>query len=180
MLVVLFFICCLCVQIRPGLGLDETFYAWTVSVYGIGELLFALAFAVAVKVLRVKSVTLFGLLCIIVGSVVYGLASTGWMVIVGRFLQGAFLGGQSTLMRIYLGETSNIAIEMKGEDPRRSQIKNINFLISFGMGTTAIAIGPGTAAHNKVSAVFVFVATAVCHFDKYQMPILLQNVCTLY
>ena len=68
-------------------------------------------------------------------------------------------------MRIYLGETSNVAIGMKGEDPRRSQIKNINFLISFGVGTTAIAIGPGTLAHNKVSAVFVFVATTVSHFD---------------
>ena len=165
MLVVLFFICYLCVQIRPGLGLDEKFYAWTVSVYGIGELLFALVFAVAVKVVRVKLVTLFGLLCVIVGSVVYGLASAGWMVIVGRFLQGAFLGGQSTLMRIYLGETSNVAIGIKGEDPRRSQIKNINFLISFGVGTTAIAIGPGTPTHNKVSAVFVFVATTASHFD---------------
>ena len=152
-------------QIRPGLGLDEKFYAWAVSVYGIGELLSALAFALAVKVIRVKLVTLFGLLCVIVGSVVYGLASAGWMVLLGRFLQGTFLGGQSTLMRIYLGETSNLAIGMKGEDPRRSQIKNINFLISFGAGTTAVAVGPGTPAQNNVLAVFVFVATTVSHFD---------------
>lgn len=139
-------------QIRPGLGLDETFYAWAVSVYSIGELLFALAFAVALKYLRVKVVTLIGLLCIIVGSTIYGLASAGWMVIVGRFLQGAFLGGQSTLMRIYLGETSNIVIEIKGEDPLKSQIKNTNFIISFGLGTTAVAVGPGTPAHNTALA----------------------------
>ena len=132
-------------QIRPGLGLGETFYAWAVSAYSIGELLFALAFAVAVKYFRVKSVTLIGLLCIIVGSVIYGFASAGWMVIVGRFLQGAFLGGQSALLRIYLGETSNIAIEMKGEDPLKSQIKNTNFLLSFGLGSIAVATGPGAS-----------------------------------
>ena len=131
------------VQIRPGLGLDETFYAWAVSAYSIGELLFALAFAAAVKYFRVKTMTLIGLLCIIVGSAVYGSASAGWMVIVGRFLQGAYFGGQSALLRIYLGETSNIAIGIKGEDPLRSQIKNTNFLIAFGFGSIATASGPG-------------------------------------
>lgn len=143
---------CVYVQIRPGLGLSETFYAWAVSTFGIGELLFALAFGVAVKYLRVKSVALFGLFCIIVGSAIYGSASAGWMVIVGRFLQGAFFGGQSTLMRIYIGETSNIAIGIMGEDPLKSQIKNTNFLIYFGVGTTAVAIGPGIPAHNTTSA----------------------------
>ena len=130
-------------QIRPGLGLDEPFYAWAVSVYGIGELLCALAFAVALKYFRAKSLTLLGLLFVIVGSTIYGSASAGWMVIVGRFLQGAFLGGQSALLRVYLGETSNIAIALKGEDPLKSQIKNTNFVITFGFASIAVAVGPG-------------------------------------
>ena len=136
-------------QIRPGLGLDEPFYAWAVSVYGIGELLCALAFAVALKYFRAKSLTLLGLLFVIVGSTIYGSASAGWMVIVGRFLQGAFLGGQSALLRVYLGETSNIAIALKGEDPLKSQIKNTNFVITFGLATTAISAGPGMFACSQ-------------------------------
>ena len=130
-------------QIRPGFGLDETFYAWAVSVFNIGELLFALIFAVALKYFRAKSLSVFGLLCIIIGSVIYGSASAGWMVIVGRFLQGAFLGGQATIMRIYFGETSNTAIALKGEDPLKSQIKNTNFVITFGFASIAVAVGPG-------------------------------------
>ena len=137
-------------QIRPGLGLDESFYAWSVSAFSIGELLFALAFAVAVKYFRVKSVTIVGLLCVIVGSAVYGSALAGWMVIVGRFLQGAFFGGQSALLRIYLGETSNIAIKIKGEDPLKSQIKNTNFLVSFSLASIATASGPGTPAPTLI------------------------------
>ena len=136
-------------QIRPGFGLDETFYAWAVSVFNIGELLFALIFAVALKYFRAKSLSVFGLLCIIIGSVIYGSASAGWMVIVGRFLQGAFLGGQATIMRIYFGETSNTAIALKGEDPLKSQIKNTNFVITFGLATTAISAGPGMFACSQ-------------------------------
>ena len=129
--------------------MDEPFYAWAVSVYGIGELLCALAFAVALKYFRAKSLTLLGLLFVIVGSTIYGSASAGWMVIVGRFLQGAFLGGQSALLRVYLGETSNIAIALKGEDPLKSQIKNTNFVITFGLATTAISAGPGMFACSQ-------------------------------
>ena len=130
--------------------MDEDFYAWSVSIMSIGELLSAISFALAVKRLQVKILAVFGLCCNLTGSVMYGTAGSGWMVLVARFLQGIFMGGQSTLLRLYLGETSNLAIKLKKENPGKSQIKNTNFLLTFGLGTLSLAAGPGrTVLCNK-------------------------------
>ena len=130
-------------QIRPGLGLDETFYSWAIAVYSIGELVTCLVFAMAAKYTSIKFLCCAKLGFLILGSVLYGSAHSGWMVIVGRFLQGSFLGAISFIMRVYLGETANLAIKLKCEDPKKSQIKNTLFVVGFGMGTLSVGVGPG-------------------------------------
>ena len=84
-----------------------------------------------------------GLLLLVIGGLFYAVAQYGWMVLVGRFLQGLHLGGQSTLLRIYIGETSNTVRDILGEDPEKSQLKNTNFLMGFALGTIGLAVGPG-------------------------------------
>ena len=90
-----------------------------------------------------KHLMMFGLLLLVVGGLFYAVAQYGWMVLVGRLLQGLHLGGQSTLLRIYLGETCNTVRDILGEDPEKSQLKNTNFLIGFALGTIGLAVGPG-------------------------------------
>ena len=85
----------------------------------------------------------FGLLLLVTGGLFYAVAQYGWMVLVGRFLQGLYFGAQSTLMRIYIGETSNTVRDMLGEDFEKSQLKNTNFLLSLIMGMVGVASGPG-------------------------------------
>ena len=130
-------------QTQPGLGLDETYYAWIVAAYSIGEFFSALAFSVAANYFKVKNLMMTVTFSLLVGSLLYGTGVSGWMLVVGRCLQGVYSGGGSTLFRIYIGETSNMAMELKGEDKSKSQLKNTNFFIAFGFGTLATGLGPG-------------------------------------
>jgi len=84
-----------------------------------------------------------GLLLLLIGGLFYGVADYGWMVLVGRFCHGIHFGAQSTLLRIYIGETSNTVRDILKEDPEKSQLKNTNFLIGFILGTIGFAYGPG-------------------------------------
>ena len=132
-------------QIRPGLGLNEDFYAWSVAIFSIGELLTALSLAFATKIFPIKYLMVITQLSIIIGGLVYGFAVAGWMVMMGRFLQGIFQGGMATIMRLYIGESTNLVISLKKEDPSKSQIKNTTFLFSFISATLGVAIGPGNS-----------------------------------
>ena len=113
-----------------------------VAVFSIGELFSALGVGVLAKYFRIKTLMLGCILSLLVGSLLYGTGVHGAMLIVGRILQGVYSGGGSTLMRMYIGETSNIAVSLKGEDTK-SQIKNTNFFLTFGLGTLGTAVGPG-------------------------------------
>jgi len=93
--------------------------------------------------IKLKHLMLSGLLLLVTGGLFYAVAQYGWMVLVGRFLQGLHLGAQSSLLRIYIGETSNTVRDILGEDPEKSQLKNTNFLIGFALGTIGLVVGPG-------------------------------------
>ena len=107
-----------------------------------------------------------GLLLLVTGGLFYAVAQYGWMVLVGRFLQGLHLGAHSTLLRIYIGETSNTVRDKLGEDPEKSQLKNTNFLLSFIMGTIGLASGPGVYAIVR-ACVCMYVCVYLC---KYAIP----------
>ena len=120
------------------------FYSLTIAVFSIGELIASLIFSgLSSWHIKLKHLMLAGLLLLVIGGLFYGVAEYGWMVLVGRFLQGVHLGGQSTLLRIYIGETTNTVRDILGEDPEKSQLKNVTFLVNFILGTLGIAFGPG-------------------------------------
>ena len=91
-----------------------------------------------------------GLAILVIGGLFYGTAEYGWMVLVGRLCHGIHFGVQSTLLRIYIGETSNTVRDMLKEDPEKSQLKNTNFLIGFILGTVGFAYGPGECCASCV------------------------------
>jgi MFS family permease len=134
------------VNVRSGLGLGETYYAWIVASFSIGEFFSALAFGVLAKYLKIKTLMLTATFSLLLGSLLYGIGAAGEMLIVGRILQGVHFGGGSALLRIYIGETSNIAVKLKGEDKAKSQIKNTNFFLTFSLATLGVSVGPGSAA----------------------------------
>ena len=126
------------------MGESETYYSVSIGIFSIGELIASLVFAVLSSWhIKLKHLMMFGLLLLVIGGLFYAVAQYGWMVLVGRFLQGLHLGGQSTLLRIYIGETSNTVRDILGESPEKSQLKNTNFLIGFALGTIGLAVGPG-------------------------------------
>ena len=131
------------------MGESETYYSVSIGIFSIGELIASLVFAALSSWhIKLKHLMMFGLLLLVTGGLFYAVAQYGWMVLVGRFLQGLHLGGQSTLLRIYIGETSNTVRDILGEDPEKSQLKNTNFLIGFALGTIGLAVGPGKLTHN--------------------------------
>ena len=128
----------------PGLQENEVFYSITIAIFSIGELIASLVFsALSSWHIKLKHLMMFGLLLLVIGGLFYAVAQYGWMILVGRLLQGLHLGAHSALLRIYIGETSNTVRDILGEDPEKSQLKNTNFLLSFIMGMIGLATGPG-------------------------------------
>ena len=59
-------------------------------------------------------------------------------------LIGLFQGAQQTLWRLYIAETSGVAIKLLPVEMReKSTLKYTNFFLSFATATTSIAAGPG-------------------------------------
>ncbi len=57
---------------------------------------------------------------------------------------GIYQGGQMTIFRTYLGETSTTVTAMlPAEKQAKSTIKYTNFFLAFGVITMSIAVGPG-------------------------------------
>ena len=99
------------------------------------------------KYLKIKTLMLTATFSLLLGSLLYGIGAAGEMLIVGRILQGVHFGGGSALLRIYIGETSNIAVKLKGEDKAKSQIKNTNFFLTFSLATLGVSVGPGGCSY---------------------------------
>jgi MFS family permease len=129
-------------DIRPGLGLSETFYSWSVSVYPIGEVVTGIIFSISAKYTSIKSLCCVDSLLLTLGGVFYGSAVNGPMVLLARICQGSFIGGLSLIVRVYLGETTNIAMKLKNEDTKKSQLKNSVFIIVFGISAVSVGLGP--------------------------------------
>ena len=72
----------------------------------------------------------------------------------GRFCVGLFQGGQMTILRAYIGETSNTVIAMlPPEKQKKSTIKYTNFFLVFTMSTLCNAIGPGKPISKAVKLI---------------------------
>ena len=65
-------------------------------------------------------------------------------ILAGRLLVGVYQGGQMTILRTYLGETSTSVTAMLPPEKRKnSTIKYTNFFFAFSVATVCVAIGPG-------------------------------------
>jgi len=85
-------------QVTPGLGGSEFFYSWVVTAYSIGEVTFGFVYAYLFNAVPYTYIFLSLIMSYILGSLLYAVASRGWMIWVARFLVG---GGCHTTQAAY-------------------------------------------------------------------------------
>ena len=86
------------------------FYSWTVSVYNLGQLTGAfLTFILTYTVPYKYSILLFTSL-LVVSSLLYATATSGWMVLAARLLAGIHYGSTAVLVLSYLGKIATVLL----------------------------------------------------------------------
>ena len=75
-------------QVLPGLGQSEFFYSWVVNAHSFGEVIFSLVYASLFHVVPYIYIFLSLIMSYMLGSLLYAVASQGWMILVSRFLDG--------------------------------------------------------------------------------------------
>lgn len=70
-------------QNEPGLGLNELWYSWIVSIVSVGQLLGAVSVGLLTKLFFTKYIllTMLGVCCS--GGILYAIGKYGWMLLIG-------------------------------------------------------------------------------------------------
>ena len=135
-------------QTEHGLGLSETFYAWTIAAFSIGEFVGALSAGILTNIIPFWHNVLIGILAHTFGYLLYALATEGWMMIISRLLTGTFVGMQSVTAFTYFGVSYEKYLQALGEGRKEEEGKTVRvkdtlfvlFALSSNMGHL---IGPG-------------------------------------
>lgn len=93
--------------IWPGLGQSEFTYSWVVTIYSIGELIGAIVGGLLSSVLTYRFNIFLVNIILLIGGVLYALASQTWMIITARLLMGIHCGLGLVLLTSYIGVTTD-------------------------------------------------------------------------
>ena len=116
------------IQLEPGLGLSESLYALSITLYFLGESIGALATGFLVQIVPHWYITLGGFLLHTLGYVVYALTTEGWMLMLSKVLSGSFLGVILTQVPTYFSHTNDVyiaALKELDKDVKNTQVKDI-------------------------------------------------------
>jgi MFS family permease len=134
-------------DLQPGLGLSETWYSWIVSIISVGELAGAVATSVLMRKVFIKFLMLANLSLCAFGGLLYGVGKYGWMLLIGRFFIGYYIGAVTVVLRTYVGETcSTVIAAMPPEKREKSNLKNTAFFATFIVCTMSSLSGPSLDA----------------------------------
>ena len=148
----------ICLQIEAGLGLSEGFYHVAMLALNVGELFGA--FIGSIGRIPLWYSTMAGLLCHITGFVVYGLATSGWMMIVAQVLSGIFVGMQSVPSLAYFGVSYQHYLEVLGpeertkEEGKTTRVKDMLFVFYSVSANIGTLIGPGLITRHMFLFLF--------------------------
>ena len=123
-----------------------------ISALSIGQLLGAITASIVSGRVPLWYNTMAGLLCHITGFVVYGLATSGWMMIVARVLAGMPLGMQRVPSLAYFGVSYLHYLEVlepeerTKEEGKTTRVKDTLFALFAVSENMGHLIGPGL--HN--------------------------------
>ncbi len=136
-------------EAEPGLGMSELFYSVLMTSFFGGEVVGGLIPGFLVSCIPHWYQFLFAISLHTIGYVLYGVATNGWVLMVGMFLAGYYLGAQITLSMTYATELSvNYVNLLEGKntkedfDYQTKVVRTRNFLyaihsIGFSIGYTA-------------------------------------------
>ncbi len=91
-------------QFQPGLGKSEFFYSWTITVYSIGEVVFAPIAGYATVWIPYWCILMIGVLAHTLGYLIYSFSTSGGMILLSRLLTGAYGGIIETIAYSYISE----------------------------------------------------------------------------
>jgi hypothetical protein len=141
----------------PGLGQSAAVYAWMVALFSIGCLLGAIfAGWIHTKFQNFQVTALTLNVCGLCGGVLCGISTSIWVLAVGRFAVGFWMGGMNVVFRSYL--TANVA---------KKYIAQF-FAASAFFCALAWAISP--AVGSGLAALPPVVLNSALRFDKYRSP----------
>ena len=80
------------------------FYAWMITVYSLGEVLFAPISGYATRLIPYWYILFAGIVLHIIGYIFYSVAEVLWVMVVARLLTGAYAGIIETISYSYIGE----------------------------------------------------------------------------
>ena len=106
---------CEWMQVEPGLGESELFYSFVMTCVFIGSIFGGLVSAILVKYIPYWYLFLFFISFHILGYVLYGTATQGWVLIVAMFFVGLYLGAEVTLVFSYATDMSVEYVELLKE-----------------------------------------------------------------
>ena len=136
-------------QIKPGLGLSETFYHWTIAAYSIGEFLGAIFAGYVVSRIPFWYSTMLALLIDITAFVFYATAINGWMMITARVLSGMYASLGSVVAFAYFGVSYPLYLEALGkeervrEEQKTTKVKDRLFSFYGVAANVGFLFGPG-------------------------------------
>ena len=145
--------CCEWIQVEPGLGESELFYSFVVTCLHIGSIIGGLVSAILLKYIPYWYLFLSFITSHILGCVLYGTATQGWVLIIAMFLVGLYLGAEVTLVFNYATDMSVEYVELlkeKGEKfecEKSKAVKIRNYLY---------------ASHSVGYGIGFIVATGIC------------------
>ena len=141
-------------QVPPGLGQSEFFYSWVVTAFSIGEVTFALVYTGLYNVVPYTYVFLSLIVSYILGYLLYAVASSGWEILVARFLIGGLSVLGESAFYVYVAErevdyeiayyaTRGRMDDVDGSKKPKSLKEKMYAYRTVGTGT-AFLIGTGT------------------------------------
>lgn len=122
-------------QSTPGLGASETVYSIASGIYNGGSILGAILIAVVGKYIPYKVSILIGPVSQVIGFIIYGLSTRGWMVIIARlfmgFKNGANLASVVSYFNYSVPKYNKLALKFgKKQQPNLSTILTLTMAVT--------------------------------------------------
>ncbi len=145
-------------QVEGGLGQSELFYSLAIGTQNFGSMFGSIICGILVRYVPFLFLFVTAVCLHIVGYILYGLSTQGWMLLIGEFLVGYYLGAQGTLSYSYVAETSVTYEELLSKNEghievdKKREVKLRNFL--FTLKTVGNSVGSFVGSGKVIVVVF--------------------------
>ena len=148
--------CFLHPQVEGGLGESELFYSLIIGAQHLGSVIGSLVCGFLVRYMPFLILFLTATCFHIVGYVLYGLATQGWILMVAELLAGYYLGAQGTLSYAYVTDSVSTYVKLLREkegrfdtdEKREIRLRNLLFALKTLGNSLGSFVGAGMFLNN--------------------------------